>query len=186
MHGEPILNIKMTLAGLLLLLAQPAFAGNEPDGVHGVPWGATQETLKAKVQGAGDTVRCDSPELCRVGRARFGSVPVDITYLFPNDGTFEMAIVRFKAADYKKLLAVFVDLYGDPASARRERTRLGECAPTENLIFEWTGPRVVMDLRHFETRSEGRATIMLKALRESAGEAAEDGSQAKESPQGNP
>jgi hypothetical protein len=35
-----------------------------------------------------------------------------------------------------------------------------------NEIAEWSGERVVIDLRRFNSKNEGRATIMLKALRD--------------------
>ena len=54
--------MKLALA-LLLTLASPALAWNEPDSVGGVQWGATQEDLRGQLQRAGETVRCDSPEL---------------------------------------------------------------------------------------------------------------------------
>jgi hypothetical protein len=169
---------------LLLLLARPVFASNEADGILGVPWGATQEVLRAALQQAGNTVRCDAPQICKLARASFGPVPVNITYLFPEDGKFEMAILRFDPADYKKLVAVFVDRYGDPASARREQIHLSGCAAETITILEWWGERVVMDLRQFESKNEGRAMIMLKALRDR--EAADSRPEKKDDPHRNP
>ena len=156
--------MKLALA-LLLTLATPALAWNEPDSISGVRWGATQEDLRVQLQRAGETVRCDSPELCVSRRASFGAVPVDITYLFPKDGKLEMAIVTFKAPDYRKLRAVFVERYGEPMSPREEPFGRG-CARPTNEILEWSGERVVIDLRHFASNNEGRVTIMLKSMRE--------------------
>jgi len=159
--------MRLALALLLLLIARPALAGGEPDGVLGVPWDATQADLRSALQQGSDTVRCDSPEICRIMRARLGAVPVSVTYFFPKDGKFEMAILTFDTADYEKMVALFVDRYGDPGSARQDQVQLSGCsAAITNTFLEWTGKRVVMDLRKFESKSEGRATIMLKALRD--------------------
>ena len=156
--------MKLALA-LLLTLATPALAWNEPDNVGGVPWGATQEDLRVQLQRAGEAVWCDSPELCVSLRASFGSLPVNITYIFPKDGKFEMAILTFSPTDYRKLRAVFIERYGEPVSARTETHGSG-CAKATNEIVMWSGERVVIDLRRFGSKNEGRATIMLKALRD--------------------
>ena len=156
--------MKLALA-LLLTLATPALAWNEPDGVGGVRWGATQADLLIQLQRAGETVTCDSPGTCVSRRATFGSVPVDIMYIFPTDGKLEMAIVTFKPAEYRKLRDAFVERYGAPMLARKEKDGRG-CAQTTNEIAEWLGERVLIDLRQFNSKNEGRATIMLKALRE--------------------
>jgi hypothetical protein len=95
----------------------------------------------------------------------FGSVPVDILYVFPKDGKLEMAIISFKPAEYRKLRDVFVERYGAPMLARKEKSGRG-CAQVINEIAEWSGERILMNLRRFNSKNEGRATIMLKALRE--------------------
>ena len=97
------------------------------------PWGATQEDLRVQLQRAGETVRCDSPELCVNLRASFGSVPVDIKYIFPKDGKLEMVILTFRPADYRKLRAVFVERYGEPMSAREEACGGGCGSPPMRL-----------------------------------------------------
>jgi hypothetical protein len=158
--------MKLALALLVLTLATPALAWNEPDSIGGVPWGATQEDLRVQLQRAGQTVRCTSPELCISRRASFGQVPVDVTYLFPKDGKLEMAIITFRSVDYRKLHAVFVEQYGAPMLTREELYGHGCAEEAINEIVEWSGERVVIDLRHFSSKKEGRATIMLKALRE--------------------
>ena len=104
-------------------------------------------------------------ELCVSLRTSFGSVPVNITYFFPKDGKLEMAIVTFKPVDYRWLHAVFVERYGAPMLARKETSGL-RCGEITNDIAEWSGERVVIDLRRFGSKDEGRATIMLKALRD--------------------
>jgi hypothetical protein len=157
--------MKLALALLLTLATTPALAWNEPDSISGVQWGATQEDLRVQLQRAGETVRCDSPEMCVSLGVSFGSVPVDILYLFPKDGKLEMAIIRFKPAEYRKLRDVFVERYGAPMLARRETSGRG-CAQVVNEIAVWSGERIVMDLRRFNSKTEGRATIMLKTLRE--------------------
>ncbi len=72
--------MKLALA-LLLTLATPALAWNEPDSISGVQWGATQEDLRVQLQRAGETVRCDSPEMCVSLGVSFGSVPSTSVYL---------------------------------------------------------------------------------------------------------
>jgi hypothetical protein len=170
--------MKLALA-LLLTLATPALAWNEPDSVGGVQWGATQEDLRGQLQRAGQTIRCDSPELCVSLRTSFGSVPVDITYIFPKDGKLEIAIVTFKPVDFRWLHAVFVERYGAPMLARKEKSGVG-CGETTNDIAEWSGERVVIDLRRFGSKNEGRATIMLKPLRERDAVDADQGKEQKE------
>ena len=156
--------MKLALA-LLLTLATPALAWNEPDSISGVRWGATQEDLRVQLQRVGETVRCDAPELCVSPRASFGPVPVDIMYFFSKDGKLEMAIVTFKPAEYRKLRDVFVERYGVPMSARKEKSGPG-CAQTTSEIAEWSGERVMINLRQFNSKNQGKATIMLKTLRE--------------------
>lgn len=169
--------MKLALA-LLLTLATPALAWNEPDSVSGVQWGATQEDLRVQLQRAGQTLRCDSPETCVSLRTSFGSVPVDIMYIFPKDGKLEMAIVTFRPAEYRKLRAVFVERYGAPMLTRKETSGLG-CTEGPNEIAEWSGEHVVIDLRRFSSKNEGRATIMLKVLRD-RDDGTVDGSPGKE------
>lgn len=50
-------------------------------------------------------------------------------------------------------------------SSRTETHGVG-CAKATNEIVEWSGERAVIDLRRFGSKNEGRATIMLKALRD--------------------
>jgi hypothetical protein len=98
-------------------------------------------------------------------RASFGPVRVDIRYIFPKDGKLEKAILTFRPVDYRKLHAVFVEQYGAPMSTREYTVGRG-CTKATNEIVEWSGERVVIDLRRFGSKNEGRAMIMLKALRD--------------------
>ena len=86
-------------------------------------------------------------------------------YIFPTDGKLEMAIVTFKPAEYRKVRAVFVERYGTPMLARKETSGQGARGLPMRIV-EWWGERVVIDLRQFNSKNEGRATIMLKALRD--------------------
>jgi hypothetical protein len=174
--------MKFALA-LLLIIAPPAFAWNEPDGVLGVPWGATQEELRVKLQHAGQTPACASPELCGGIRTTFGDAPVGIQYIFPKAGKFEMAVVTFKPDDYRKVRSAFIQHYGVPTATRLERARIPGCGAKYNDVAEWSGGRVVISLKRYNSKSEGRATIMLKALGEAegAGGKSPDAESAKES-----
>lgn len=156
----------MKLALLLLLtLAAPALAWNEPDSVRDVPWGATQEELRAQLQRAGEIARCYSPQHCVSLRVSVGPVPVNIQYVFPKDGKLEMAILTFPSGNYQKLRAAFVERYGAPTSVRQEKIQ-GQGCTTATEVVEWSGERVVIDLRRFATKNAGRATITLKASRD--------------------
>jgi hypothetical protein len=150
---------------LALLLATPAYAWNEPNDIQGVPWGATQATLQAKLQETHDPVQCDSAEFCNTGKVNFGPVRVSIAYFFPKDGQFEMAVISFNPSDYNRLLTVFLKRYGQPASTREERMQVPKtCSTTSNRLAQWAGDRVLIDLRQYASPTEGRATIMLKTL----------------------
>jgi hypothetical protein len=155
--------MKFALA-FLLIIAPPAFAWNEPDGVLGIPWGATQEEFRVKLQHAGQTAACASPELCGGIRTTLGDVPVGIQYLFPKAGKFEMAVVTFKPDDYRKVRSAFIQHYGTPTVTRLERARIPGCGAKYNDVAEWSGDRVVISLKRYNSKNEGRATIMLKAL----------------------
>jgi hypothetical protein len=172
--------MKFALA-LLLFIAPPAFAWNEPDGVLGVPWGATQDELRVKLQDAGETPSCASPELCGGVRTKLGDVPVGVQYMFPTAGKFEMAVVTFKPDDYKKVRSAFIQRYGMPTTTRVEPARIPGCAVKYNDVSEWSGERVVIRLRRYTSPSEGRATITLKTLRdESTGGKPEDSESTKD------
>jgi hypothetical protein len=158
--------MRFALAILVMIIAPPAFAWNEPDGVLGVPWGATQEQLRVKLQDAGQTPSCASPELCGGVRTLFGDAPVGVQYMFPKAGRFEMAVVTFKPEDYRKVRSAFIQRYGAPTSTRREPARIRECGVKYNDVSQWSGDRVVINLKQYSSRSEGRATIMLKAIGE--------------------
>ena len=64
-------------------------------------------------------------------------------------------------------------------SARKEKSGVG-CGEITNDIAEWSGERVVIDLRRFGSKNEGRATIMLKTLRERGPVDADRGKEPKE------
>jgi len=152
---------------LTLLLATPAFGWNEPTDIQGLPWGATQAELQAKLQDTRDPVRCDSPEFCKTRNVNFGPVRVSISYFFLKDGKFEMAVLSFKPSDYDQVLTVFRERYGQPVLTREERMRVpNSCATATNHIVHWSGDRVVIDLQQYQSPTEGRATIMLKAVQE--------------------
>lgn len=173
--------MKFALA-LLLIIAPPAFAWNEPDGVLGVPWGATQAELRVKLQHTGETPTCVSPDLCGGVRTKLGDVPVGVQYMFPKAGKFEMAVLSFKPDDYRKVRSALIQRYGTPTSTRLEPARIPGCGAKYNDVAEWSGERVVIKLRRYSSRSEGRATIMLKVPRdgESTGGQSQDADSAKE------
>lgn len=163
--------MKIGFALVWLLLAAPALAWNEPGDVNGVSWGATQADLRAQFQQTGEAVSCNSPALCRVASARFGAVPVRISYFFMKDGKFEMAVITFNPADFNKLLAAFRDRYGEQGAMSEEPIQLAACGTTPNYTAHWAGDRVLIDLQRFGTKTEGRAVIMLKTARDGEVEA---------------
>jgi hypothetical protein len=171
--------MKFALA-LLLIVAPPALAWNEPDGILGVPWGATQEELRAKLQHAGEPPKCLSAESCSGVRTTVGTVPVGVQYLFPNNGKFELAVFTFKPEDYRRVRLAFIERYGAPTASRVEPARAAGCKGKLNHVAEWSGERVLIKMNQYNSRTEGRATIMLKAARDSEGTDAESDKPAKD------
>jgi hypothetical protein len=79
----------------------------------------------------------------------------------------DMAVLTFKPDDYGKVRAALVQRYGMPTSTRLEPQRIPGCGMRKNDIAQWSGDRVVVNLRRFISQNEGRATIMLKGARDS-------------------
>lgn len=159
------MTVVLTL--IMLLLASPALAWNEPDNVHGVPWGATQDELRLKRSLAGDAVTCPSPQMCVTQRTLFDKIPVKITYLFPNDGKLAVAMLTFRTGEYVHILDAFVGRFGQPEAKREEAIEPQACTKAVNEIADWSGERVTITLRQYATKTEGRATIVFKSLAES-------------------
>jgi len=130
--------IKLALFLILgLLLNAVAFAWQEPTGVAGVPWGASEQNLQKKVS----VRRCSDfdhvvlPSRYCTGNFTFGGHPVLGTFRFRNGGlvSVNFAFPQYRFKDMKRS---FIEEYGPPDQERKEE----KWAPEEShfgTIYDW-------------------------------------------------
>jgi hypothetical protein len=153
-----------------------ALAFNEPDSFRGVPWGATEELLKGRIN-----VRdCSDypPEQQMLGERRCSGgwrwdddLFLEVTYSLRRD-RFVSVTLSFKSRDFERIEDWFVGLYGSPSSDRTTtsfKTRDG--LEVTNRILNWMGPVITISLfRFISGTTHGFAIIETRAEREESDE----------------
>jgi hypothetical protein len=149
---------------LVSLLAAPAMAFEEPDSFRGVKWGASRKDLRAQLQRAGDTVKCEPTIGCR-SPVMIGPSPVQASYLFtPGEDKFEVAYLSFAPMHYAALRTIFEERYGVPSNVQEQeiQNRMGAKYTNETAI--WAGSLVTISLSRYGSKlDQGRAWIGLTA-----------------------
>ena len=148
---------------LVLVLAAPVVAWDEPAGFRDLPWGASAETIKEKIP----ELKCG--ERNSIGRSSCSGIlkigPVVVTAwlrLLPTG--FDSVTLGFPSDSFEALKQIFGERYGQPTDQRSIPVQSRVGARYENIILEWRGEKVVIELRRFGgTLREGGATIMTRA-----------------------
>jgi hypothetical protein len=163
-------QIPRLAAGAIFVIGAVAFSAhafNEPDGFRSVPWGATEEQVRAavSVMGCNDSeaaVRWSGDRSC-YAQMDLAGMPVDMVYTFRGD-RFVRVTLLFASRDFERIAAIFRERYGPPTDLKEEPfTTQGGLAAT-NEIAMWAGPTVVIRLRRFLSRIDrGSASLRLLA-----------------------
>jgi hypothetical protein len=160
------MRLALALA-LVLLLASPAFAFNEPDGFRGLKWGATKDDLDAAAMKRGDaTVLCPPsrpPHAICSTEVMIGPAPAMVDYRF-RDERFVAVSVRFQPDQFSGVAETFILRYGPPTKRSQEPVQTRGGARLTNDILRWTGKAVVIELRRYAASAdEGSAYLWTQA-----------------------
>jgi hypothetical protein len=146
---------KALRAGLVVLLCgvgpSVAHAWDEPKGLQGIPWGASQATAEKHL-----ALRCMTDEGCLgptlMIRTAKGLVPTKLLLRFePGGGGLEAYSMRFAPEDFELLRAAFIELYGKPTLPPSRAKGSG----LENEMLYWKGEAVVIQLNKYVNVNEG-------------------------------
>jgi hypothetical protein len=132
------------------------FAFNEPDGFRGVPWGATEEQMRASVSieracsdydlGVKQLGDRYCPALLSIGNVRVRAI-----YSFRADRLARVGL-HFASNDFDRLAEIFVERYGPPTRGDRD-------------VLWWIGNQTAVALyRHLNNdTTRGHAVITTQA-----------------------
>jgi hypothetical protein len=149
----PDKKILRLAAGAIFVIGAVAFSAhafNEPDGFRGVPWGASEATMRAARQ----VTECEdlSSELRRMGHRGcaenfdLGRIPVRANYFFRAD-RFVRVVLKFPPNHFDRVAAIFIERYGPPTTREQDK------------LF-WFGASTAMSLhRYMSATSSGFASI---------------------------
>jgi hypothetical protein len=162
--------MRLALA-LVLLVAFPVVAFNEPSDFRGVPWGATQSQaqdilLKNWQPGSAPlgAPTCTPAKGICMQSGKLGPIEVTFGYTFRED-QFVSGIVLFKSADYPAVRRIFDERYGEPTKRWREEVRSKAGVPHEQEASLWKGAKVSVMLNRFGQRlDQGRAGVALNEI----------------------
>jgi hypothetical protein len=149
---------KALRAGLVVLLCgvgpSVVHAWDEPKGLQGIPWGASQATAEKHLALHCMTdVGCLGPTL--MIRTAKGLVPTKSLLLFePGVGGLEGYTLRFDPQDFELLRAAFIELYGKPTQPPLRPKGNG----LENELLYWKGEAVVIQLNRYVNVNTGKTT----------------------------
>ena len=165
MPDKKILRLAAAAIFVVGAFASSVLAFDEPDGFRGVPWGATEEKVRAVVSVMG----CDDIEAAmrwsgdRQCTAKFdlAGMPVGTVYTFRGDRFIRVSL-HFASSDFERIAAIFRERYGPPTDLKEEPfTTQGGLAATNETAM-WDGPTVVIRLRRFLSRIDrGSASLRL-------------------------
>jgi hypothetical protein len=163
--GLAVMKVRIlgTVAVAVLVLAaavvSSTLAFNEPDGFRGIPWGASEEAVRAQMPGlclpsvGGDFF---GEVLCSRSFT-IGNVPVD-ELLSLRSGGFVGVSFSFDPKYFILIEAAFKDRYGNPTGTNNEEG---------NVRHEWRGTKVYILLwRYVSANTKSLATIQTVAERE--------------------
>jgi hypothetical protein len=152
--------VKIGLLVVALFLPLPVHAWDEPDAFRGVPWGASEETLNAKI-----------PSTCfkpggdflgdRVCSASFtiGEVPVK-ALLYLRSDSFVGVSLFFDPRHFSVIEGAFKGRYGPPTRSEEEQGKTRGGLEFVNQVHEWQGTKVYIRLRKYSGKiTESNATI---------------------------
>jgi hypothetical protein len=175
--------VACTIVVLGLGVAAKTVAFDDPDGFRGVPWGASEEELRAKLGGVSADGRWRGVSSCfgvpadqrwlgdRLCSGAFllGDVKVDATYKF-RGGRFAGVLLTFESGHYERIARIFVDRYGPPTGTEERPYRTQGGAQSTNQILEWKGALVLINVqRHGDRITRGLAGLWTQEERAESG-----------------
>ena len=151
---------------LTLTTAGAAFAFDEPDGFRGVPWGATEEQMRAAV--SIERACADYPVASRHLGDRFcpallliGDIRVRANYSFRANRMTRVGLL-FAPKDFDRLAAIFVERYG-PATKLRDRDALTWSGETTSVsLSRYLGMDVTTGYAVITTKAEMQESKRLR------------------------
>lgn len=149
------------------------FAFQEPTGVAGVPWGASEQDLQRKlfVKRCVDFDHVVLPSRYCTGWFTFGDTQVHGTFRFRNGGLVSVNL-EFPPYQFKDVKRSFIEEYGLPTEERNEDMRtpaehkIDKGTPAgplyTNEVVLWRGERVQINLTKYPTDrfSDSKALIV--------------------------
>ena len=165
------------MVGAILILAagvgaSSTHAFNEPDGFRGVPWGANEDVLRARLGEMGSDGRWRDASCFeypaetrwlgdRACRDTFmlEDIKVDAIYAF-RDARFVRVLLTFRSADFDRIVTIFVERYGPPTTDTHEAFKTRGGLDSVNRVMAWLGPNVAITLNRFGNKIvEGAAMV---------------------------
>jgi hypothetical protein len=166
MPDKKILRLAAAAIFVIGAVAFTAQAFDEPDGFRGVPWGATEEQMRAvvSVRGCNDIEAAERWNGDRSCYEKFdlAGMPVNAVYTFRGD-RFVKVTLLFASRDFERIAAIFRERYGPPTDLKEEPfTTQGGLSAT-NQTAMWDGPTVAIRLRRFLSRiTQGSGSLSLR------------------------
>jgi len=142
------------LVVLCLLLAAPAIAWNEPETFRGVPWGASEATVRSQIPSAACTATKGALFGERICSSSFtvGDVPTKGLLWFRSGG-FVGVTFSFDPKRFVTIEAAFKERYGPPTNTKTEPGKTGGGVEFVNIEHEWQGAKAYISLRKYAGRS---------------------------------
>ena len=161
---------RMLLLALVapLMLVTPSLAFKEPDSFRGIPWKASEESVRLRWP----ELRCSTLEhalhwtrLCStLDPITIEGIPVKPIVGFRSD-EFGYVALSFDVAHFSTVERLFVERYGPPTRQEQEPMPSPTGTTVTNELRYWVGPKVSITLQKYgSTLTEGRARYQFTAL----------------------
>ncbi len=170
---------------LFLGFGRAASAWNEPTGFKGVPFGASEESIRQKLPSfeCRPSVLPASPERSCSGVTDIGPVR-DVVYFHFRAGKLCQITINFEREHFDVMAAGFIERYGNPTSSDDTPFRLEDGRTVPNRILQWKGQRMHVsivkrwnrrpDISHAEITTVQELKEQAEALRRIGKGVAED------------
>jgi hypothetical protein len=153
---------------LVVVLAVPALAFNEPDGFRGLKWGASKEELDKAEAERGNSLgpHClamsDSHQQTCIAGGTIGDARVSIHYRF-RDNKLVRVMFGFATSDFTVILGAFTERYGAPTKRREEPYQTRGGIRTTNQVLTWRGKSVEIEIMLYgESIDKGLADLVTR------------------------
>jgi hypothetical protein len=136
-------------------------AWDEPTGFRDIPWGSSQETVRAQLP----SLQCN--ERGCSGNLSIGEVRAYTAIRFSkSDGGMDTVVLLFPSKDFYQMKQAFLARYGEPTKRETPifQNRMG--ARFENERLEWEGETVFIRLSQYASKlTDGSAIIQTAEAR---------------------